>query len=42
MSEDKFWECTPLKLNELFRIHKQVEGVENKENEEACIDEIIF
>lgn len=43
MPEEQFWKCTPLKLNELFRIHKQVEGIESeKEKNEGYIDEILF
>jgi hypothetical protein len=42
MTEEQFWRCTPLKLNELFRIHKEVEGVENSKESDGYIDEILF
>lgn len=43
MNEEKFWKCTPLKLNELFRIHKEVEGIKSdNENATGYIDNILF
>lgn len=43
MTEEQFWKCTPLKLNELFRIHKKIEGVKNdNENTPGYIDDILF
>lgn len=41
MPEEKFWICTPQKLNELFRVHKQVEGIDSK-NENGYIEDILF
>jgi len=42
MQEKEFWICTPLKLNSLFAIHKNVEGIEDSKDEDGCIDEILF
>lgn len=44
MTEEQFWRCTPLKLNILFNVHKQVEGYtdENENNEDGFIDDILF
>lgn len=43
MNEEQFWKCTPLKLNELFRIHKKIEGIDNEsENNKGYIDNILF
>jgi len=41
MSEEQFWKCTPIKLNALFAVHKNVEGLET-ENNEDYIDNIMF
>ncbi|WDU84206.1 hypothetical protein [Caloramator sp. Dgby_cultured_2] len=43
MSEEEFWRCTLRKLIALFEVHKQVQGIETKEEEqEVFADQIAF
>ena len=42
MTEDEFWVCTPKKLDALYQIYKQVNGIEDKESEAEYIDNILF
>ncbi|MDT8718982.1 hypothetical protein IAI10_20215 [Clostridium sp. 19966] len=40
-SEESFWKSTPKKLNALYEIHCEVNGIKNEE-EKGYIDDIIF
>jgi hypothetical protein len=42
MSEEEFFKCTPKKLDALYKIYKQVKGIESEENETEYIDNILF
>lgn len=41
MTEEQFWSCTPKKLQALFKIYKQVNGIEEAEAYDT-IDNILF
>jgi len=44
MSEKEFWRCTLKKLYALWNVHKQVNGLEvreNKKDDRAYIDQIL-
>lgn len=46
MSENEFWRCTPRKLIALYRVHKEVNGLqtteETTEEKEVYADQIAF
>ena len=42
MSEEEFLNCTPKKINALYKIYKQVEGIEDENNKAGYIDDVIF
>lgn len=43
MTEEQFWKCTPRKLDELFKIYKEVNGVNERHNEDiGYIDDVFF
>ena len=43
-NESDFWITTPLTFNELMRVYKQINGLNDEENsnEQGFIDEILF
>lgn len=41
MTEEQFWKSTPKKLQALFSVYKEVNGIEGKE-ELDYIDNVIF
>ncbi|MDK2918984.1 MAG: hypothetical protein PWQ37_1717 [Candidatus Petromonas sp.] len=41
MTEEQFWECTPKKLQALFKVYKKVNGIED-EGEIDYIDNVLF
>ena len=42
MSEEEFWKCTVKKFDALFIIHKQVNGIKDKDDDADCIDNVLF
>lgn len=42
MSEEQFWKCTPKKLCALWKVYKQVNGIEDEEDKKDYIDNILF
>lgn len=41
MTEPQFWDCTPKKLQALFKVYKLVNGIEEPEGHDT-IDSILF
>jgi hypothetical protein len=41
MTEEQFWECTPKKLQSLFKVYKKVNGIED-ETDLDYIDNVLF
>lgn len=42
MTEEQFWKCTPKKLIGLMKVHKEVNGIKDNENEKIdYIDSIL-
>jgi hypothetical protein len=41
MTEEQFWECTPKKLQALFKVYKKVNGIDD-EDEFDYIDNVLF
>jgi len=41
MTEEQFWECTPKKLQALFKVYKKVNGIED-ENGFDYIDNVLL